>query len=77
MLKHRLIPLSMTQTVSGYCFSPTGSSYSTLLAADQKPKEVIHDDCLSHGGDELDIIHENLKNKAWKYLILLVSCLCP
>lgn len=42
-----------------------------LFTTEQKLMEVIHEDHLSHGGNELSIIYDNLKNKTGKYQILL------
>lgn len=42
-----------------------------LLTTEQKPMKVIHNDCLSYGGNELAI-----KNKPRKYSKLLEFCLC-
>lgn len=46
-----------------------------LLTTEQKPLEVIHDNCLRHGGNDLAIIFANPQDKARNYLLLLEFCL--
>lgn len=58
-------------------FPPPPHREFQLLTTEQKPKEVIHGDCFSHGGNELTIIYENLKYKAGKHLVSLEICLRP